>query len=151
MIVVPDSDIILIKSPLKLDNYNQITFGDATAQYNYFHGLTHLEYDDCTYQRKDGVIRYATGDNLRFEDLLQYNYCMYKNDSYKDKWFYAFITDIKYINDGMTEITIETDTYSKSLTQKSMNQRDNSSLANLLRCIKNYIRTSHLCSVLYNS
>ena len=111
MIVVPDSDIILIKSPLKLDNYNQITFSNATAQYNYFHGLTHLEYDDCTYQRKDGVIRYATGDNLRFEDLLQYNYCMYKNDSYKDKWFYAFITDVKYINDGMTEITIETDVF----------------------------------------
>ena len=111
MIVVPDSDIILIKSPLKLDNYNQITFGDATAQYNYFISLPHLEYDDCTYQRKDGVIRYATGDNLRFEDLLQYNYCMYKNDSYKDKWFYAFITDIKYVNDGMTEITIDTDVF----------------------------------------
>ena len=39
MIVVPDSDIILIKSPLKLDNYNQITFGNATAQYNYFNSL----------------------------------------------------------------------------------------------------------------
>ena len=116
MIVVPDSDIILIKSPLKLDNYNQITFSDATAQYNYFHGLTHLEYDDCTYQRKDGVIRYNTDveDNPnapRFEDLLQYNYCMYKNDSYKNKWFYAFITDIRYVNDGMTEVTIETDTF----------------------------------------
>ena len=43
------------------------------------------------------MIRYATGDNLRFEDLLGYNYCMYKNDSYQDKWFYAFITDIKYV------------------------------------------------------
>ena len=70
MIVVPDSDIILIKSPLKLDNYNQITFNNATSQYNYFIGLPNLEYDGCTYQRKDGVIRYATGDNLRFEDLL---------------------------------------------------------------------------------
>ena len=57
------------------------------------------------------MIRYATGDNLRFEDLLGYNYCMYKNDSYKDKWFYAFITDIKYVNDGMSEVTIETDTF----------------------------------------
>jgi len=111
MIVVPDSDIILIKSPLKLDNYNQITFSDSTAQYNYFYNLSHLEYDECTYQRKDGVIRYATGDNLRYEDLLQYNYCMYKNDSYKDKWFYAFIIDINYINDGMTEVTIETDVF----------------------------------------
>ena len=31
MIVVPDSDIILIKSPLKLDNYNQITFSNASV------------------------------------------------------------------------------------------------------------------------
>lgn len=116
MIIVPDSDIILIKSPLKLDNYNQITFANVTAQYNYFNSLPKLEYDDCTYQRKDGVIRYNTNKESnpyapRFEDLLQYNYCMYKNDSYKDKWFYAFITDIKYINDGMSEVTIDTDAF----------------------------------------
>lgn len=111
MVIVPDSDIILIKSPLKLDNNNQITFTSATAQYNYFISLPHLEYDDCTYQRKDGVIRYATGDNLRYEDLLQYNYCMYKNDSYSNKWFYAFITNVRYVNDGMTEISIETDVF----------------------------------------
>ena len=116
MIIVPDSDIILIKSPLKLDNYNQITFANASAQENYFKSLPHLEYDGCTYQRKDGVIRYSTDKEIdanapRFEDLLQYNYCMYKNDSYKDKWFYAFITDINYINDGMSEITIDTDAF----------------------------------------
>lgn len=116
MIVVPDSDIILIKSPLKLDNYNQMTFTNTTSQYNYFISLPHLEYDGCTYVRKDGVIRYDTDKEVnpnapRFEDLLQYNYCMYKNDSYKDKWFYAFVTDIKYINDGMSEVTIETDTF----------------------------------------
>lgn len=116
MIIVPDSDIILIKSPLKLDNYNQITFANASAQYNYFSSLPKLEYDGCTYQRKDGVIRYSTDKESdanapRFEDLLQYNYCMYKNESYKDKWFYAFITDINYINDGMSEITIDTDAF----------------------------------------
>lgn len=116
MIVVPDSDIILIKSPLKLDNYNQITFTNATSQYNYFSSLPHLEYDGCTYVRKDGVIRYDTDKEAnsnapRFEDLLQYNYCMYKNDSYKDKWFYAFITDVKYVNDGMSEVTIDTDVF----------------------------------------
>ena len=111
MVVTPDSDIILLKSPLKLDNYNQITFSNATAQYNYFYGLTKLEYDDCSYQRKDGVIRYATGDNLKYEDLLQYNYCMYKNTHYSSKWFYAFVTDVKYVNDGMSEVTIETDTF----------------------------------------
>ena len=109
MVITPNSDIILIKSPLKLDKYNQITFSNATLQYNYFHGLPKLEYDDCTYQRKDGVIRYATNSNLTFEDLLQYNYCMYRNTSYDSKWFYAFVTDVTYVNDGMTEVKIETD------------------------------------------
>ena len=116
MIVVPDSDIILIKSPLKLDNYNQLTFTNASTQETYFKSLPHLEYDGCTYQRKDGVIRYSTDKEVdsnapRFEDLLTYNYCMYKNDSYANKWFYAFVTDVKYVNDGMTEVTIETDVF----------------------------------------
>ena len=116
MIVVPDSDIILIKSPLKLDNYNQITFGSASNQESYFMSLPHLEYDGCTYVRKDGVIRYNTDKEEnpnapRFENLLEYNYCMYKNDSYQDKWFYAFVTDVKYVNDGMSEVTIETDAF----------------------------------------
>lgn len=111
MVIVPDTDIILLKSPLKLDHSNQITFESATAQYNYFNSLTKLEYDSCTYQRKDGVIRFETGDNLRYEDLLQYNYCMYKNDSYKDKWFYAFITECTYVNDGLTTLKIETDVF----------------------------------------
>lgn len=116
MVIVPDSDIILIKSPLKLDNYNQLTFSNATSQYNYFISLPHLEYDGCTYVRKDGVIRYDTDKEVnplapRFEDLLGYNYCMYRNDSYSNKWFYAYVSDIKYINDGMSEVTIETDVF----------------------------------------
>lgn len=112
MIVVPDSDIILIKSPLKLDEANQLTFSNVQSQYNYFYSLPHLEEQEMTYQRKDGVIRFRTGENgIRFEDLLQYNYCMYRNYSYKDKWFYANITDIKYVNDGMSELTIETDVF----------------------------------------
>ena len=111
MVIVPNSDIILLKSPLKLDNYNQLTFPNTTTQFNYFYNLPKLEYNDCTYQRKDGVIRYATNSNLTFEDLLEYNYCMYRNTSYDSKWFYAFVTDITYINDGMTEIKIETDPF----------------------------------------
>lgn len=116
MVIIPDSNIILIKSPLKLDKYNQITFNDTTSQYEYFTSLPHLEYEGCTYLRKDGVIRYNTNkekdDNApTFEELLEYNYCMYQNESYSDKWFYAFITDCKYENDGMTSIKIETDVF----------------------------------------
>lgn len=116
MVVTPDSQIILLKSPLKLDNNNQITFSNATDQYNYFNSLTKLTHSAFSYIRKDGVVRIPThqeaNDGLpTYEDLLGYNYCMYKNTHYKDKWFYAFITGIQYQNDGMTTIQLETDVF----------------------------------------
>ena len=111
MVITPNSRVILLKSPLKLDNYNQITFNNSGQQFDYFYSLPKIEEWDYTYVRKDGVIRVATNSSLTFEDLLQYNYCMYQNTSYDNKWFYAFVTDITYINDGMTEVKIETDTF----------------------------------------
>lgn len=116
MVIVPNSNIVLLKSPLKLDRYNQITFANATSQYNYFNGLTKLSINDATYQRKDGVIRFPThteiGDGLpTFEDLIKYNYCMYQNESYSNKWFYAYVTSMTYVNDNLTLIGIETDVW----------------------------------------
>ena len=116
MVIIPDSNIVLLKCPLKLDQLNQITFTNAESQYEYFSSLPKLEYEGCTYQRKDDVIYYDTNsshyiDAPTFEDLLTYNYCMYQNEAYSNKWFYAFITDINYINDGMTEIKIDTDVF----------------------------------------
>ena len=112
MVVTPDTNIRIIKCPLKLDESNQLTFSNATEQYNYFTSLPYLVEPELTYQRKDGVIRFRTGENnVQFEDLLQYNYVMYQNTSYDSKWFYAYVTDIKYINDGMSEMTIETDVF----------------------------------------
>ena len=112
MVVVPNSRIRLLKCPIEMDNENQLTFANVTAQTNYFLGLSYLEETNCSYQRKDGVIRFETDpDGTTFEDLLKYNYVMYQNTSYSNKWFYAFITKIKYVNDGMSEISIETDVF----------------------------------------
>ena len=36
---------------------------------------------------------------------------MYKNNNYTDKWFYAFITGMRYINDNLTEVSIVTDVF----------------------------------------
>ena len=102
----------MIYCPIKLDESNQLTFNNATDQYNYFTSLPYLVEPELTYQRKDGVIRFRTGENnVQFEDLLQYNYVMYQNTTYDSKWFYAYVTDIKYVNDGMSEMTIETDVF----------------------------------------
>lgn len=105
--ITPQTDIYLIKSPLQLSNKHQITFANATAQHDYFLSLPKINIDDGSYQRKDGVIRYPS----HIDTIQEYNYCMYRNDNYSNKWFYAFIVDMTYVNDNMTYITLKTDVF----------------------------------------
>lgn len=114
MVIVPNSKVKLIKNPLKLDSNNEIMFDSATAQYNYFTSLPKLEFDNLTYVRKDDVLRIPTdetGVGTTFEKLLQYNFCMYQNTAFGNKWFYAFIDDIKWINPSLTELHLRTAYY----------------------------------------
>lgn len=106
-VITPQTDIYLLKVPLEISDMNQLTFANKQAQYNYFNSLPKLQAGDYTYQRKDGTLRFAG----QFDDLLNYNYCMYRNDAYSDKWFYAFITDMEYSSDNMTKITLKTDVW----------------------------------------
>lgn len=46
-----------------------------------------------------------------FDDLINFNYCMYRNTNYSDKWFYAYITKMTYVNNGRTDIEIKTDVF----------------------------------------
>lgn len=107
MAITPNTDLYLIKCNLHLDNKNQLTFQDKQAQEQYFLSLPKLEVENFSYQRKDSVIRYPE----HIDNILEYNYVMYKNENYTNKWFYAFITNMRYVNDGMTEITIATDVW----------------------------------------
>lgn len=107
MAITPQTDLMLIKSPLELDNLNQLTFSSASVQATYFASLPHLRVTDFTYQRKDNVIRYPA----HIDSLYEYNYVMYRNNHYSSKYFYAFITRMEYINDNMTNIYIKTDTF----------------------------------------
>lgn len=109
--IAPNSNIYLIKTPMELSDLNTLSFSNETTKYNYFQSLPKINLDNATYQRKDGVLRYPTNNNLTYEDIIQYNYCMYQNTSYDTKWFYAYITDVKYINDGMVEISLKTDAF----------------------------------------
>ena len=106
-VITPQTDVYLLKVPLEINDINQLTFSNATAQYNYFNALPKLSVDNFTYQRKDGTIRYGAN----FDTLLNYNYVMYRNDAYSNKWFYAFITGMEYLNDNCTAISIKTDVW----------------------------------------
>ena len=108
MVITPSSDVILLKCPLELSQDNQLSFTNKNTQYNYFYGLPkYIAGTNFTYVRKDGVLRIPE----KFDDLIEYNYVMYRNDAYSTKWFYAFIDKMEYVNDGMTAVSIKTDTF----------------------------------------
>ena len=105
--ITPDTTIYLLKTPLEQGNNHQLTFANKTAQYNYFNSLPKLQFDDVSYQRKDGVIRI----NAHIDSIINYNYVMYQNSNYSNKWYYAFITNMEYVNDNVTFVTIKTDVW----------------------------------------
>ena len=107
MAISPQTNIRLIKTPFEIDNKNQLTFISENAQKTYFLSLPYIEEENCTYQRKDNVIRFPA----LVDDILEYNYVMYQNEAYSNKWFYAFITKMTYLNNNCTEIAIETDVF----------------------------------------
>ena len=114
MLIVPTSRIILLKNPIEIDYENELTFASKEAQYNYFYNLPKLECEKATYQRKDEVVRFPTDPYLEgttYDDLIEYNYCMYQNDKWSNKWFYAFIKKVTFDNPGMSYIELETDVW----------------------------------------
>lgn len=107
MAITPDSNIFLLKVPLLISNKNQLNFSNESSQHSYFYSLPKLEIKEASYQRKDNVIKYPA----HIDTIVEYNYCMYQNENYGNKWFYAYITNMEYVNDGLTEITIATDVW----------------------------------------
>lgn len=58
MAITPDTNVFLLKVPLSISNKNQLDFSSSSSQHSYFNSLTKLEIEDCSYQRKDNIIRY---------------------------------------------------------------------------------------------
>ena len=115
-LITPQSDIYLLKCPIESDSLNQIDFANASAQHTYFNSLPKILMDDATYVRKDGRL-YFEGS---FDNLMVYNYCMYKNNGFSNKWFYAFISDMRYESNNSVSVDIQTDVFQTWMFEKVM-------------------------------
>lgn len=102
-----DTKIYLLKVPLESDYKHTLYFDTLSEQLAYFQARVIQYNENYTYQRKDNIIRYpAHYDYLASKGV---NYVMYQNQQYGNKWYFAFIKEKKYVNEGMTELHIETD------------------------------------------
>lgn len=99
--------VYLLAVPLEKDYSHTFYFDSAAAQQSYFQGKMKKWYTDFSYQRKDGVIRIP--EHIDVLISAGCNYVMYQNAAYSNRWFYAFIENMEYINDGRTDVKIRTD------------------------------------------
>ena len=112
---INETKAYLLSVPLENDYKHTLYFNNAEEQENYFKGRKVAQYDDFNFQRKDEPIRVPEIDSMGLVTDYAYlinsgvNYVMYKNAAHENKWIYAFITDIRYISEGVVEIEIETD------------------------------------------
>lgn len=105
--IQPNTRVLLLTGvPLDETYEHTIYFSDINAQTNYFLGQKKYEFTPQTYQRKGvGFIKV----NLRPELLYDCNYLMFQNTSYGNKWFYAFVLDVEYVNDVTAVVSYQID------------------------------------------
>lgn len=107
MYVIPKTNIRLLKNaPLEASYTNTLYFSSASAQTNYFSGLTKKNLNNYTYQRvNNGQLKVG----ILADEIYDCNYMMFQNSAYGDKWFYAFITKVEYVSNTCSMITYELD------------------------------------------
>lgn len=107
MYIQPNTNIRFLKNcPLDNTYDHTIYFASVTEQTDYFIGLTKYFYNDLTYIRLNkGTLKIQR----KSEDLYDCNYLMYQNTSFGNKWFYAFITSVEYVNNNTSLVTFEID------------------------------------------
>jgi len=116
MAFTPSSRVYLLDTPLDNTNKNQLHFTTLAAQYDYFSGQVKHTFEGVTYQRKNNVARV----DKHIDSLWDANYCMYQNTNFGNKWFYAFITKMEYVNENATDVYLETDVYQTWLFEASI-------------------------------
>lgn len=107
MYIEPNTTIRILRNcPLDTTYDHTIYFGSASAQAEYFTGLTKYTLTAQTYQRVNSKRMRV---QYKADNLYDCNYIMFQNTNFGNKWFYAFIKSVEYINNITSEIEYEID------------------------------------------
>ncbi|MBQ1760319.1 MAG: hypothetical protein II011_00585 [Prevotella sp.] len=103
----PSGKILIGRVPFDNSYRHTLTFSSVSEQTSFMMGRmdSSLEKDTYTYVRMNNSIRVM----FNAERLYTYDYVMYQNSNYGNKWFYAFIIGVNYVNENCTELVLELD------------------------------------------
>ena len=108
MAYVQPNSVIQLFQGINLDNryMHTIYFANESAQNSWFTGKVFKTYQGQSYTR-------YTKNQIKIKDdatsLLNCTYMRFMNDRTVDKWFYAFITSVEYVNENTALVTYEID------------------------------------------
>lgn len=109
MAYIPPNSTVEIFGDLGLSPTHDDTlyFASTSAKDSYFSALNKLgTYSNISYSRRNrGVIRIQAP----MSTLVGASYMRFKNNSFENKWFYAFVTAVEYVNNVTTDIFFEVD------------------------------------------
>ncbi len=98
---------VLQNVPLDNSYTDTLDFANVSAQSNYFIGKTKFIYSNLTPIRLQNAIRLP----VVADKLYNCNYIMFQNANFSNKWFYAFITSIDFVNTNECQINFQIDAW----------------------------------------
>lgn len=85
---------------------NTLYFANSGARDNYFSAWFSYSVGSCTYQRENNN---RCRVQVPISQLYNADYMRFKNWNFENKWYYAYVLNVNYINNETTEIIYEID------------------------------------------
>lgn len=90
------------------DSYKHVRlYGDRTSQNSDILSMCGISSGNYAYISRDRILKVS----IPADRLYHVNYCAYRNPSLGSRWIYCFVTNVRYVNDNTTELTLETDVF----------------------------------------
>lgn len=104
--IAPNSTVQYF-ADLGLSKTDTLFFSSVSAKNTYFSNIDKIATEEALsyVSRQKNIIR----SSLSMAVAANIGYLRYRNTSFENFWFYAFVTDIEYMNNGLTEIHFEID------------------------------------------
>lgn len=126
--IEPNTTIkFLVGVPFDPTYENTMYFASAAEQEAWMLNKTLYTFDRNSYQRvsrgklKVGWVADTLGSSV-INQLYSSNYMMFKNTNFENKWFYAFVTNVEYVNNNTVEVSYVIDVVQTWLFQFRFNQ-----------------------------
>lgn len=106
---VPQGKIELIKNvDIDVSYTHQYYFSTLSAQTTFFGSKVFKTLTNGTYQRKNINSLQVP---YQADEIAECKYLRWQNPNYSEKYYYAFVTSIDYVNPGVSQINYQLDVY----------------------------------------